>query len=49
MLMEDVLAQGGRVIATYDPKLGHPLRVEIHATGDIAFAGTITITGFSAK
>lgn len=47
-LIQQVLAQGGRVAATYDPILGYPVRVELDPAGDAGPRGTITITGFRA-
>lgn len=45
-LIRDVLSQGGRVNATYDPVLGYPVRVELDPFGDIGAPGTITIKAF---
>jgi hypothetical protein len=45
-LIQEVLAQGGRVSAAYDPVLGYPVRVEIDPIGDAGARGTITIRDF---
>lgn len=45
-MIEQVLLQGGHVAATYDPKLGYPVRVAIDPAGDAGPPGTITITDF---
>lgn len=42
MLLEEVLADGGRVDAAYDPQVGYPTRVTIDAPGSLV-VGTITI------
>lgn len=42
MLLEEVLANGGHVDATYDAQLGYPTRVTIDAPGSLV-EGTITI------
>lgn len=42
MLLEEVLANGGHVDATYDAELGYPTRVTIDAPGSLV-EGTITI------
>lgn len=46
-MIQGVLAQGGRVTATYDPVLGYPVRVEVDPAGDAGPRGTITITDFT--
>ena len=48
-MLEAVLAQGGRVKATYDPKLGYPRRVEVIPAGDAGARGVITFKGFKAR
>jgi Family of unknown function (DUF6174) len=45
-MIGDVLAQGGRVDATYDPTYGYPVRVDIDPFGDVGAPGTITIKAF---
>lgn len=45
-MIGDVLEQGGRVKATYDPVLGYPIRVEMDPAGDMGALGTITIRDF---
>jgi hypothetical protein len=45
-MIQTVLAQGGRVNATYDPVLGYPIRVEVDPAGDAGPRGTVTITSF---
>jgi len=45
-LIGDVLAQGGRVTATYDKKLGYPRSVTLVPHGDAGLKGTITIRDF---
>ena len=45
-LIEGVLAQGGRVSATYDPKLGFPVRIEVQPAGDVGAPGVITVADF---
>ena len=45
-LLEGVLAQGGRITATYDPKLGFPVRVEVQPAGDLGARGVITLEDF---
>lgn len=42
MLLEEVLADGGRVDAAYDPQVGYPTRVTIDVPGSLV-VGTITI------
>ena len=48
-VIQEVLAQGGRVSATYDPVLGYPVRVEIDPIGDAGARGTITIRDFEVR
>ena len=43
-LIDQVLAAGGTVNATYDDRLGYPARVEFTAAGELAPQGAITIT-----
>lgn len=45
-MIQEVLTQGGRVVATYDPVLGYPVSVEIDPFGDAGAPGTITIKAF---
>lgn len=48
-LIEEVLSQGGRVIAMYDPVLGYPVRVDVEPAGDVGARGTITIKDFAVR
>ncbi len=48
-LIQQVLAQGGHVTASYDPALGYPTRVEVDPAGDAGARGTITISGFDIR
>ena len=48
-LIDDVLAQGGTVDATYDDALGFPVRVALHPAGDAGANGVITITRFKHR
>jgi hypothetical protein len=43
--ISDALANGGRVVATYDSRYGYPTKVEIESA-DGSRSGTITIRGF---
>lgn len=46
-MIEEVLAEGGHVRATYDPVLGYPLRVEVDPLGWAGAKGVITISDFA--
>ena len=48
-VIENVLAQGGHVTATYDPRTGCPLVVTIRSAGDAGPPGTITIRDFTVR
>jgi hypothetical protein len=45
-MIETVLVDGGHVVATYDARLGYPVRVTIDPASDAGPPGTITITDF---
>jgi hypothetical protein len=48
-LVERVLAGGGTVSATYDKKLGYPVRIVLPAATGTTPAGEITIDGFKTR
>lgn len=45
-MIQELLNQGGRVVAQYDPMLGYPVTLEIDPFGDAGAPGTITIKAF---
>jgi hypothetical protein len=47
-MLGDVLDQDGIVVATYDKKLGYPVKARMTPHGDAGREGTITITAFQA-
>lgn len=49
MTIQEVLAEGGIVQATYDPEDGHPTIVVLRPYGSTAARGTIRITGFTTN
>ena len=46
-MLEQVLAQGGTVEATYDETYGYPRRAVMDPAGDVGARGTITVTDFT--
>ncbi len=48
-MLEAVLAQGGKVKARYDPKLGYPVRAEMFPAGEAGARGVVTIKGFKKR
>ena len=48
-MIGQVLAEGGRVHASYDPIVGYPIRVEIDPGGAAGPPGTITISDFAIR
>ena len=48
-MLDEVLAQGGEVSATYDKKLGYPTSVTMVPNGDAGAAGVITITNLVSR
>ena len=45
-MIDNVLAEGGTVDATYDDQLGYPTRVTMHPAGDAGANGVVTLKGF---